>query len=213
MPKIKKWAWRLGLLAIVGIVMVVVNYYWVEKKTAPYIYPEVGELPTHKVGLVLGTSKYLSTGQKNLFYQYRIQAAWELFEAGKVEHLLLSGDNGTPEYNEPAMMQADLIAKGVPAERIHLDYAGFRTLDSVVRARAIFGQHQLVCVSQPFHVARAIYIGQRKGIEMVGYPARAVAAEYGRSVMFREYLARVKMQLDLLFGKQPRFYGPPVEIG
>ena len=213
MPKIKKWAWRLGLLAIVGVVMVVVNYYWVEKKTAPYIYPEVGELPTHKVGLVLGTSKYLSTGQKNLFYQYRIQAAWELFQAGKVEHLLLSGDNGTPEYNEPAMMQADLIAKGVPAERIHLDYAGFRTLDSVVRARAIFGQHQLVCVSQPFHVARAIYIGQRKGIKMVGYPARAVAAEYGRSVMFREYLARVKMQLDLLFGKQPRFYGPPVEIG
>lgn len=213
MVKIKKWFWRALILGGVVGVLTLLNFSLVEQKSANNIQTALNDLPDHHVALVLGTSKYLLDGQVNLFYQYRIQAAWDVYRAGKAQYLLLSGDNGTYEYNEPAMMREDLIELGVPGDRIYLDYAGFRTLDSVIRAKSIFGQSRFICISQSFHLARAIYIGRSVGIDIVGYPARSVSPTYGRTVQVREYLARVKMQLDLLFGKEPRFYGPPIQIG
>ena len=213
MPKFKKRLLYLFLFACLGAMVVVLNYHHVDATTGTKLYEDLAAIPPQKVGLVLGTSRQLANGQTNLFYQYRLEAAYELYTAGKVEYLLLSGDNGTKYYNEPADMQADLIAMGVPEDRIYLDYAGFRTLDSVVRAKAVFGQDAVICISQPFHLARAVYIGQQKDIEMSGYTARRVNPAYGRTVLLREYLARVKMQLDLLFGKEPRFYGEPIQIG
>ena len=213
MSKFKRWLGYGILLTGLGAIVVVLNYYHVNAKAGPQLYQDLASVPAHKVGLVLGTSKHLANGQSNLFYRYRLEAAYDLYTAGKVEYLLLSGDNGTKYYNEPADMQADLIAMGVPEDRIYLDYAGFRTLDSVVRAKAVFGQSAMICISQPFHLARAVYIGQCKDIQLSGYTARSVNPAYGRTVQLREYLARVKMQLDLLFGKEPRFYGDPIQIG
>lgn len=213
MSKLKKRLLYTLLFACLGALAVVLNYRHVEVQTGTKLYNDLAAIPPQKVGLVLGTSRELTNGQPNLFYRYRLEAAHELYSAGKVEYLLLSGDNGTKYYNEPADMQADLIAMGVPEDRIYLDYAGFRTLDSVVRAKAVFGQDAVICVSQPFHLARAVYIGQQKDINMSGYTAQRVNPAYGRTVLFREYLARVKMQLDLLFGKEPRFYGDPIQIG
>lgn len=213
MPKFKKRLLYALLLVCLGAFVVVLNYRHVDAKTGAKLYDDLAEIPPQKVGLVLGTSRKLANGQANLFYRYRLEAAYELYSAGKVEYLLLSGDNGTKYYNEPADMQADLIAMGVPEDHIYLDYAGFRTLDSVVRAKAVFGQDAVICISQPFHLARAVYIGQQKDIKMSGYTAQRVNPAYGRTVLFREYLARVKMQLDLLFGIEPRFYGEPIQIG
>lgn len=200
------------LLLLLIAVATILNYHYVEKQTAPYVFVDTEDIPVRKVGLVLGTSKYLANGQINLYYRYRIAAAYELFAAGKVKFLLLSGDNGTKAYNEPAQMREDLVKLGVPAERIYLDYAGFRTLDSVVRAREIFGQQSLTCISQPFHLARAIYLGRHQGLDVNGYAAKEVTLAYGYSVILREYLARMKMQLDLLFGKTPKFLGEKITI-
>lgn len=208
----KKWLKTLGLFLLLVFIITVINYHYVNQQTKAFLYTAPEAIPAQKVGLVLGTSKYLAGGHINLYYRYRMEAAFELFTAGKVQFLLLSGDNGTKTYNEPAQMKEDLVALGVPAERIFLDYAGFRTLDSVVRAREIFGQHSFICISQPFHLARAIYLGQRHGLEVSGYAAREVTLAYGYSVLIREYLARMKMQLDLLFGKAPKYLGEKIII-
>ena len=115
------------------------------------VYSSVNEAPHQKVGLLLGTSKYLSNGEVNQYYTYRIDAAVELFRAGKVNYILVSGDNSTKRYDEPTSMRDDLIAAGIPDSCIVLDYAGFRTWDSVVRCQAIFGQDSITIISQPFH--------------------------------------------------------------
>ncbi|MEM6696956.1 MAG: ElyC/SanA/YdcF family protein, partial [Bacteroidota bacterium] len=107
------------------------------------LYKAVEEIPEHRVGLLLGTSQKLADGRTNLYYAYRIQAAADLYKAGKIEFILASGDNSVKSYDEPSDMKADLMAKGIPESKIYLDYAGFRTLDSVVRAKAIFGQQKL----------------------------------------------------------------------
>lgn len=208
----KKWFKILAVFLLVVFIITIINYHYVNRQTKASLYTDPEAIPDQRVGLVLGTSKYLANGQINLYYRYRIEAAYALFAAGKVKFLLLSGDNGTKTYNEPAQMKEDLVKLGVPAERIYLDYAGFRTLDSVVRAREIFGQQSFICISQPFHLARAIYLGQRHGLEVSGYAARKVNLAYGYSVLIREYLARMKMQLDLLFGKAPKYLGEKIII-
>jgi SanA protein len=110
------------------------------------------------------------------------------------------------------MLKKDLIKRGIPASKIFLDYAGFRTLDSVVRCREIFGQHAVTIISQPFHNERAVFIARNKGIKAIGFNARDVNKYYGFKTQAREKLARGKMVLDLIFNKQPRFLGEKIII-
>lgn len=177
------------------------------------LYSEVSSVPKNKVGVVLGTSKYLVNGNINRYYQYRIDAAAELYHSGKVEFILVSGDNRHHSYNEPQTFKNDLVKKGIPAEKIYLDYAGFRTLDSMVRAKEVFGQESITVVSQQFHNERAIYLAEKRGLKAIGFNAKDVNLRSGARVQFREYLARVKMFSDLIFSKQPRFLGEEIEIG
>lgn len=205
---------RLLLLAscLIGL-GIFVSDWLVRYSAEPHRYSSVEKLPSNKVGLVLGTSKYTSAGYLNPYYQHRIQAAVTLFKAGKVKYLLLSGDNSRLNYNEPIQMKKDLLKAGIPPDRLILDYAGFRTLDSVVRSKKVFGQKAITIISQPFHNARALYIAQAYGLEAVAYDAQDVTLRYGLRVQIREKLARVKMFLDLLVNKQPRFLGERIEIG
>ena len=202
-------------LILTGLLLITIFLanYLVERSTGQKVYNSTEAIPYNKVGLVLGTGKILPNGHINLYYRYRIEAAAKLFKAGKVDYLLVSGDNSTKNYDEPSTIKNDLIDKGVPATRIYLDYAGFRTLDSVVRCKAIFGQESITVISQQFHNERAIYIAHQKGIKAVGFNARGVNVRYGFKTMIRERLARVKMVLDLLLGKQPKFLGDPIKIG
>lgn len=176
------------------------------------LYDNVDDIPANKVGLLLGTGKFVHKGRVNLYYKYRIDAALELYHAGKIKFFLVSGDNSRKQYDEPSTIKEDLIAGGVPAEKIFLDYAGFRTLDSVVRSKAIFGQDSLTVISQQFHNERAIFIASQKGIFAIGYNAKDVSGRYGYQIHLREKLARVKMMLDLFFGKKPKYLGEKVEI-
>lgn len=176
-------------------------------------YDNVSDIPHNRVGLLLGTNSTTPRGTHNYYYTHRINAAAELFHAGKVDYLLISGDNSSKHYDEPTMMRDSLLLHGVPADRIVLDYAGFRTLDSVVRAKEVFGQSSFTIISQKFHNERALVQARHYGIDAIAYNADDVVLGYPWvKVQCRERLARVKLYLDLFTGKQPKFLGEKVNI-
>jgi SanA protein len=201
----------LGLGAALGVVL---YCNWrVQHDTTPYTFTRVAGVPHNRVGLVLGTSNRMRDGSPNLFFAHRMAAAARLYRHRKVDYLVLSGDNSQKYYNEPEMMKTALVKLGVPANRIYLDYAGLRTLDSVVRCRKIFGQSRFTIISQAFHNQRALFIAQHYGLNAVGFNAGDVTGRNGVKVQLREMLARVKVFLDLyLLNKQPKHLGEQVEI-
>lgn len=202
-----KWSILFSLLALIF------SHVIVEKSTSKLLYSSVDSIPENHVGLLLGTNKYLTNGNINLYYKYRISAASELFKKGKVDYIIVSGDNSVKNYNEPVQMRDDLIRNGVPPKRIILDYAGFRTLDSVVRSKEVFGQTNITIISQPFHNKRAVFIAKNKNINAIGFNAREVQLKYGIKVQIRELFARVKLMIDLyLISKDPKFLGKKIII-
>lgn len=176
------------------------------------LYSSIAHIPYRKTGLLLGTSRYLVGGLSNPYYAYRIDAAVRLLQAGKITYIVISGDNSSIYYNEPAFMRADLLKAGVDSACIYSDYAGFRTFDSMVRLKAIFGQDSVTVISQPFQNERAIYIASREGIAAIGFNAQDVDAAGGFKVQVREKLARVKVFIDYLLGAEPKFLGEKVNI-
>jgi len=198
---------------LLGLFMVVFGIdYWVTKSTRKQIYSAVNSIPERKVGLLLGTSKYLGNGSVNLYYKYRIAATVTLFKAGKIKYVIISGDNSRESYNEPALMMQDLVAAGIPATQIFLDFAGFRTLDSIIRCKEIFGEDNITIISQPFHNQRALFIANHKNVNAIAYNAEDVATLYGIRTAVREKLARVKVLIDFLTNKQPKFYGNKISL-
>ncbi len=178
----------------------------------PHLYDNLHELPPRNVGLVLGTSRNRSGGL-NEFYSARIEAAAALFHGSKIDHIIVSGFNPSRYYNEPAVMKRDLVGMNVPAECITEDYAGLRTLDSVVRADKVMGQHSFVVVSQRSHAARAVYLGREFGLDVIGYCANDPPGPALISARLREYGARFKAILDVtVLGTQPMYLGEPVPI-
>jgi len=188
---------------------------WVVRSSAEgRTYSDASLIPHRKVGVVLGCSRSLPDGRDNLFFKHRAAAAARLFNAGKVDYLIVSGDNHVAGYDETTDMKLALAAAGVPERRIYCDYAGFRTLDSMVRAKAVFGQTSVTVVSQEFHNQRAIYIARHEGMDAIGFNARDVGARDGLRTRVRERFARVRTVLDLrLLGTRPRFLGPRIAIG
>ena len=187
----------------------------IEKNSAALVSDDTAAIPHRRVGLVLGCSPRLGDGSPNLYFSNRIAAAVELFKAGRVDYLLVSGDNHAAHYDEPTAMRDALVAGGVPAGRIALDYAGFRTLDSVVRAKKVFGLSAFCVITQRDHAMRALYIAQQNGIDAVGFAAVDVRTlRGGLRTKARESLARVVTLLDVhVLGRKPRFLGPAIEIG
>ncbi len=202
----------LGLSFILLLFFMILANYVVGKTAQDKTYFNVTQIPYNKVGLVLGTSKYLKDGQVNGYFYYRVKAAAELYKHHKINYVLVSGDNGQTTYNEPKEFKNALIELGIPANRIFLDYAGFRTLDSVVRAKTIFGQEKFTVISQKFHNERAIFIAQHFNIEAIGFNAKDVNNFGGLKTKLREYLARVKAVWDVFWDVKPKFGGKPIKI-
>ncbi|WP_373708803.1 vancomycin high temperature exclusion protein [Kaistella sp.] len=200
------------ILIVLGILLTFWANHIIEYATDDYVTSSINKLPNEKVGLVLGTSKSLKNGNKNPYFFYRIEAAEELFKSGKIDYIIVSGDNSSQYYNEPEDMQTELVARGIPKTKIFLDFAGLRTLDSVVRAKEIFGQISYLIISQRFHNERAVFLAQKKGIEAYGYNAKDVNKKAGFKTNLREYFARVKVFWDLFFGVDPKFSGSKVVI-
>ncbi|CED71721.1 SanA/YdcF family protein [Aliivibrio wodanis] len=180
--------------------------------SAPQLYKSIETLPVQETALVLGTSKYIRR-TLNPYYQYRIDAAIKLYKQNKVTHFLLSGDNAHRSYNEPWTMKRDLLKAGIPEESITLDYAGFRTLDSVQRAQQVFEANSLTIVSQEFHCQRAVFIANHFSMDTVCLIVPSPTGWANTKIRLREVLARTKAILDLyIFNVQPKFLGPKEPI-
>ena len=209
--RILKWIFLIVLFIIIGLL--VINVY-ISKQAKADMYKDISKVPAKKAALVLGTAKYMIGGGKNYFYTYRIRAAVKLFKAGKVKAIVVSGDHSTKYYNETGKMQKDLIKAGIPSQYITLDPLGVRTLDSLVRAEAIFDLKDYIIVSQKFHLERALFIAKAKGQKVIGFMAKDIpgtAAAYRMKA--REYFARAKAFLDVyILHTTPKFYGKKEKV-
>ncbi len=209
----KKLLILIGSILLFIIVLIVSANTIISSSTQSMIFDDINTVKANKVGLLLGTSNKLSDGRHNLFFQYRIDVAVQLYRAHKIDYILVSGDNHIKYYNEPEDMKKALLAQGVPDSAIVLDFAGFRTFDSVVRCKEVFGQETFTIISQKFHNERALYIAKSKNINAIAFNAKDVAAYDGFKTKLREKFARVKVFIDLLFDNQPRFLGEKIIIG
>ncbi|MGQ3679358.1 SanA/YdcF family protein [Tenacibaculum discolor] len=207
---------KVAILFLLSCLLIVIAIYTsnkvIIKNAEEKLFNTTETIPKNKVGLLLGTVKYLSDGRVNLYYQFRLNAAVELYKAKKIDFILVSGDNGAEGYDEPTDFKNDLIKAGIPEDKIYLDYAGFRTLDSVVRIKEIFGQTSVTIISQQFHNERALYLANHFEIDAIGYNAKGVSGKKAIKVQLREYLARVKVFIDILFNIEPKFLGEPIVI-
>ena len=196
-----------------GVMLVALCNYRVLAANRARLFDQVDAVPARNVGLVLGTSKYLRGGGTNAHFANRVSAAAQLYHAGKVRHLLVSGDNRRSNYNEPDMLKKALMAQGVPASAITCDFAGFRTLDSVIRAKEVFGLAECIIITQRYHNSRALEIARATGMDAVGFCAAEPRFVERWQTELREILARTVTILDLyVWHREPHFLGEHVTI-
>lgn len=201
----------LALIALLLFTLYTCNRI-IENNAQGKLYTSTEAIPYNKTGLLLGTAKFLKGGYINPYYRYRIQATLQLFASGKIKYVIISGDNRRLSYNEPAMMKADLISAGIDTSYIYLDYAGFRTFDSMVRVKEVFGQEEVTIISQRFHDERALYIAKKIGINACAYVAEDVSTKFGFRTQVREKFARVKTFVDFIISTKPKFLGEKINL-
>ena len=207
---------RLRIIKYVAIAVVVMALAWGASAIAVYAVSSgrvfdsasIDALPRRRAAVVMGCVRTLPNGLNNLYFSRRIDAAAELYKAGKVDCLIVSGDNHVKGYDEPSDMKESLAKAGVPADRIVCDYAGFRTLDTVVRAKKVFGLDSFIIVSQPDHVRRAVFTARGFGCDAYGYAAKDVNGRYSIKTTIREQLAKIAAVLDVILRRSPKFLGP-----
>nr|WP_165888767.1 ElyC/SanA/YdcF family protein [Mannheimia granulomatis] len=188
----------LNLFAILALLVIdALTSYIVRDK----VYTNIELLPHREYAVVLGTAKFYTKDVINKYYKYRLDTAAELIKDEKVDKLLLSGDNKTPYYNEPKTMTVDLLKMGIATQKIKQDYAGYRTFDSIIRAKEVYKLPPFTIVSQKFHCERALLIAKFRDIDAICYAAKYPEGAY--QVRVREILARAAMIFSLLTGMAP----------
>lgn len=216
MCRLLKWSLKILLAGflLLAVGVVVINL-WILHTTHARIEHEVPLCVAQPVGLVFGTAQWLRKGGPNPYYQARMETAAELLRLERVQHLLLSGDNRTRYYNEPISMWRSLRQRNVDDSHMTLDYAGFSTFDSVVRAKEVFGTDRLMLISQDWHLPRALFIADALGIEATGCAVPDDGVEGEWRLRLREWLARAATFGDLYFWmREPHFLGPfePIQL-
>jgi SanA protein len=208
----KHWH-KFAIFFFAALVFVVVTNLWMITAARKHIYSDIGAIPTNDVGLVLGTGPFTAKGNTNLHFVVRVEAAAKLYKSGKVKHLLLSGDNHIRGYDEPTEMKNALVKLGIPESAMTLDYAGLRTLDSMERARKIFGQTKLTLITESFHAARSYFLARHFGIEPVVFSAEELPAMWTNNVRVREAAARVMAVFDMyVWHRRARHLGEQITI-
>lgn len=195
MKYIKNSIKGLIVLGFILLLSVLLANIWIVYSTEDNNYYNLQKMPSNDVGLVLGTSKAIIGGKENMFFKYRMEAAARLYKEGKVKFLILSGNHDSVFYNEPNDMKKALMSLGVPENVMTLDFAGFRTYDSIIRCKEVFNQQKFTIISQPTHNARALFLAHELGIDAVAFAAQDVPTGY--KTYLREYLARPKAILDV----------------
>lgn len=215
---LKKTLIYIGFLGITFFIASLVVFFYISNYSNKYIYTDVDNLPTNKVGLLLGTSPVTSDGEVSMFFVNRMNAAKELMDEEKIKYILVSGDNQTTAYNEPKYMRNYLLKLGIDDGLIISDYAGRRTLDSVIRSSEIFNQESITIISQKFHNQRAIFIARKNGINAIGFDAKYPYQNNLENIFTnlwtfgREMLARDIAIIDFVTEKKPQVLGNEIEI-
>lgn len=198
----KKLLWTTCIMSVVCIVLMLICNQIVVNNAEGKVFSDIDSIKYNKVGLLLGTTPQARIGRiTNYFFIYRIDAAEELYKAGKIEKILISGDeNSLDGINEPECMRDSLVARGIPANTIILDGKGYRTINSVVNANKVHGLKSFTIISQEFHNERALYQAEHLGLDVEniqGYNAKMPKSRRAFLTTIREYFARVKMFIDL----------------
>ena len=194
--------WGLGIAGLICLALMLICDWLVTDNAEGKAFSDIGSIKYNKVGLLLGTTPQARlTKVTNYFFIYRIDAAEQLYKAGKIGKILISGDEDSMDgINEPECMRDSLVARGVPVSDIILDGKGYRTINSVVNANKVFGLKSFTIISQKFHNERAIYQAEHLGLDLENVQAfNAVMPKTRRAYLtsVREYFARVKMFIDL----------------
>lgn len=201
------------LLVAMGALGFFLLNVWVLGIGEPEILKHASQIPPQSVALVLGTSPLGRKQVLNPFFEGRMNAAADLYHAGAVYHLLLSGDNRRADYNEPHAMRDALRARGVPLAAMTLDYAGFRTLDSVVRAHRVFDLQSLLLITDDFHLPRALFLAKAEGLTAKGFASEPVPWKRSYKTRLREWGSRVRAWYDIYWAKtQPHFLGKTIPL-
>ena len=195
--------WAIGVVAIICLALMLICNQIVVNNAEGKVFSEIDSIKYNKVGLLLGTTPQARiTKVKNYFFIYRLDAAEQLYRAGKIEKILISGDeNSLDGVNEPECMRDSLLARGVPANAIILDGKGYRTINSVINANMVYGLKSFTIISQEFHNERAIYQAEHLGLDienLQAYNAKMPKSRRAYLTTIREYFARVKMFLDII---------------
>ena len=208
---IKIGLWTICMMIVFCIVLVLTCNQIVESNAKGKVFSELDSITPTEWGLLLGTTPQSRIGRRpNQFFKYRIDAAEQLYKAGKIKRILISGDEDSFDgVNEVVSMRDSLVARGVEANDIVLDGKGLRTLDSVVRTAKVYDIHSFVLISQRFHNERAIYLAEHLGLDVhdiYGYDAADATSKLSFITYIREYFARVNVFIDLLTKKEPSTY-------
>ncbi|MFI0353223.1 vancomycin high temperature exclusion protein [Actinomadura sp. 9N407] len=203
----RRWVVRLLLAGILLVVAALVPIGWAYLSSAPY-RESVQDVPAAPVALVLGAG-VRPDGSASLSLSQRLDLAAGLYRSGKVEVLLVSGDNRTKNYDEPSVMRDYLLRHGVPARRIVRDYAGHDTWDSCTRAKRVFGVNRLTVVTQSFHLPRAVVLCRAAGIETNGVGSNVWIKHATTLGYAREPIAMLKAMTDVVSRPDPEVLGRP----
>lgn len=208
----RKNIYRFFISALVaGLFFCLLNYLVVNKYQAK-IFTEVTEVPARLVALVLGAG-LRKDGSPSTVLEDRVRTAVDLYQAGKVEKILMSGDNGSIYYDEVTVMKKMAVEMGVPKEAVALDYAGFRTYDSCYRAHDVFELNNIILITQDFHLPRALYLCNKLGVAAIGVPADRHVYVKQNLWQVREAIARFFAFFEVnIFRHQPKFLGPKESI-
>lgn len=206
----KKMIWIILGVIIAIIIVIITCYMIVECKTSGKTFDKVADIPHREVGLLLGTSPRTPENAPNYYFINRITATAELYKAGKIDKVIASGGDYSSRpgggYDELVAMRDSLIEHGVPDSVIILDYDGTRTLNSIVKAKEVYGEECVTLISQKYHNERAIYLASQQGIDAIGYnakPSHIITKRIKNEG--REFLARVKLFVDVILGEKPKF--------
>jgi len=200
-----------GALLLIIFLLIILEVV-IAQQTAPFLYSSSLKIPFNRVGLILGTARYLSNKRPNPYFFRRIDAAVELFKQKKVELFVVSGDNRTLHYNEPLAMKKELVRRGVPAEKIYFDFGGLSTYDSILRMKSVFQLKSFTIISQKFQNQRAVFIARHNELTVVAFNAPDIVLTKGLKTFIRERAARLKMLFDLLLQRKVQIPGPPEKI-
>ena len=196
----------LGVIFIILCTVLIVHADREVEACSGYVWTDVEKLPEREYGLLLGTARIVQGKYLNQYFLLRIEGAVKLYRLGKIRKIVVSGDNSRKEYNETEDMKQALMEHGVPEKAIVMDYAGFRTLDSLLRARNLFGLRRYTVISQQFHCKRAVYLAREHGLDVIGFAAEEVSPKFRFKRYFREPLARCKAWLDIhILHTRPHF--------